>query len=144
MFKNLLRAATGGSTPWLMLTTFLIGMGLAATVTYWKFDGELQKLKAEQAEYKLDLANQAIKDLAEASKRIHDQAVAGQTDIGALRASLQKLKKEFKDAKPLPVDCAPDTVRVRRLEASIDAVNKAIAGSKSGGTVPSDSKAGDK
>ncbi len=54
-----------------------------------------------------------------------------QSDKDALNNKLNALAKDFANAikaKPLPLDCIPDSVRLHNLSAAVAAANAAAAG----------------
>lgn len=102
--------------------------GLAGWFTSgWRHDVEIADLQRAHAEYRARLTEQALADV-EADARVIRTAAA---EFGAIQSTLAPrmaaLTKELSNAKPLPADCRPDPVRVRNLEAAIDAANQIIA-----------------
>jgi hypothetical protein len=87
---------------------------------------ELKQAKAEDVSVK---SQQALTDLADASKKIKEAAQTGQADVSAITAKLDVIRRNqnVKPPAPLPVDCKPGPERVRNLTDSAAAVNSAIA-----------------
>lgn len=119
---GVLGAALSGSGVW-----YLQGL---------RSDAAIERLKAEYAGEKATAASTALLDLEGSIKRIADSALASADDITALNTRLTAIRKELKNVKPLPVDCKPDTDRVRHLESAIDATNQTATRRESGKTVP--------
>jgi hypothetical protein len=114
-----------------------IGFGSGWTANGWRLDAEISSIKADRASDRADQAQAALTDLAEAAKKIKDAADGAGIEFFAVNTQLADIKKDLKNAnaKPLPPDCRPDTVRVRSLAAAVDATNKAAAGLGTVGTV---------
>lgn len=127
------------TTPFARLATyrdsFLAGAGIAAGVLLfgagwvingWRLESALSKLKTAQAVEKANQATGALTTLQADAAAIHQAATeyAGVQNI--LAPKIAALTKELRNAKPLPMDCRPDAVRVRNLDAAIDAANSAI------------------
>jgi hypothetical protein len=104
-----------------------IGFGGGWTVNGWRLGADLSELKAQHAEERAVQAQGALADLATAAAKIHaaaDQYAGIQTTLGT---KLEQLRKEFQNAKPLPVNCRPDDFRLRHLKSAVDATNEAAA-----------------
>jgi hypothetical protein len=121
-----------------LLALALVALGTAGgwLVQGWRKDAEIADLKRNQADSKAGQYKAALDDLTTASKRINEAAAGARVDLSAVTGQLTTIRKEFKDAKPLPDNCKPDAVRVRQLAATADAVDQAIAGSIPGRPVP--------
>lgn len=109
-------AATAGATGW--------------AINGWRLNNKLSDLKLEHAQAETVAHRQALEDLVSASLAVKQAAdeytsveVATSRKIDLLRKEVGQYAKE----KPLPADCRPDAVRVRKLSDSIDAANEAIA-----------------
>lgn len=96
---------------------------------HWAGD-DLQKLRAEMAQQHADTADASLKKL----QGFIDQMQAAEVDYGQnrdqLNAKLDALKKEFHNAvkaNPLPPDCRPDDVRMRKLTEAVTATNAIAA-----------------
>lgn len=123
LVAGVLIAATAGGAGW--------------TANGWRKDAEIATLQKRQSDDVAKRSQAALDDIAGAAKHIKTQAESAQIDVSAVDAKLSALHKEFKNAKPapLPVDCRPDAVRVRKLSAAANAVTEAIAGQHPGGAV---------
>lgn len=95
----------------------------------WRLNGEIANIRKEQATQIAKDANTALTDLKEATKGINDAAKGAQTEKITLANQIAALRKDIKNAKPLPVDCKPDDVRMRNLSGAVSATNKAVVGS---------------
>jgi hypothetical protein len=114
---------------------FLAGAGIAAGVLLfgagwvsngWRLETALSKLKTAQAVEKANQATGALTTLQADAEKIH-RAAAEYAGIETILApKIAALTKELRNAKPLPVGCAPTPDRVRNLDAAIDAANSAI------------------
>jgi hypothetical protein len=108
-----------------VLTAGIFAAGWAANG--WRKDAEIDRMKTDAAQADLASANQALGDLRTASATIREKAdeFAGiQTTLGA---KLDAIRKDLKNAKPLPADCRPDAQRVRNLLDAVDATKQAAA-----------------
>lgn len=117
----------------LSVAGFSCGWFLKGTIK----DGEIKTIKLEQATDTAKASQEALTKFVDASKVVVDAAKSAQVDVSAINASLEQIRKDVKNVKtaPLPAGCKPDAPRVRSLAATTDAVDAAIAGPKSGGTV---------
>lgn len=115
--------------------SFMVGAGLAAgvlafgagwVVNGWRLETELSKLKTAQAVEKANQAAATLTTLQADAEAIHKAAAEYAGIETTLAPKIAALTKELRNAKPLPVDCRPDAVRVRNLDAAIDAANSAI------------------
>jgi hypothetical protein len=109
------------------LVVLAIGGAAGWVVQGWRKDAEIAAIRKKQADQRADQAEAALADLTAAAGRIRaaaDQYAAIQSGLGL---KLDQLRKDFQNAKTLPVDCRPDDFRVRHLEAAIDAANAAAA-----------------
>lgn len=124
----------------LRIAAVLAGAALAFSagwvVNGWRLKAEIAAIKTEQSEGRASQAKAALEDLAAAAKNIKTAATGHQTDISAINAALAAIRKDIKNAKPLPPDCRPDDVRVRALEAAVDAINKAGVGQQPSRAMP--------
>jgi len=108
----------------------LVGLLLAGAGGWfangWRHGAEIADLQRAHAEFRVTLTEQALADV-QADARVIRTAAA---EFGAIQSTLaprmSALTKELRNAKPLPPDCRPDPVRVRNLDAAIDAANKSI------------------
>lgn len=114
---------------------FMVGSGLAAgalafgagwVVNGWRLDSEISHLTAAHAEQRASQAAGALTTLQADAEAIHKAAAEYAGIETTLAPKIAALTKELRNAKPLPVDCRPDSVRVRNLNSAIDAANQAI------------------
>lgn len=99
------------------------GFGLEA-----KLKGtEIAEIKAANAKADADASKAALKDLETASAAIKTAATNYQTTQSNLGSKLDLIRKDIKNVKPLPADCRPDDLRMRKLSDAIDTANKATA-----------------
>jgi hypothetical protein len=93
----------------------------------WRHGAEIAELRRAHAEFRAGLSEQALADVQADAAKIR----AAATEFAAIQSTLAPrmtaLTKELRNAKPLPADCRPDPVRVRNLDAAIDAANQATA-----------------
>lgn len=108
----------------------LLAMGLAGAAGWfangWRHGAELADLHRAHAEYRAGLSEQALTDVQADAATIRQAATEFATIQSTLAPRMTALTKELRNAKPLPSDCRPDPVRVRNLDAAIDAANQAI------------------
>jgi hypothetical protein len=105
-----------------------LGFGAGWLVNGWRLNGEIQTIKTDREKDRADQAQAALADLAVAAHNIRTAADGYTIDVATLGAKLDAIRKDFKNAKPLPADCRPDDFRVRHLESAIDAANQTAAG----------------
>jgi len=108
----------------------LVGLLLAGAGGWfangWRHDAEIADLRRAHAEYRAGLSEQALADVQADAKTIRTAAAEFAAIQSTLAPRMTALTKELRNAKPLPPDCRPDPVRVRNLDAAIDAANKSI------------------
>lgn len=97
-------------------------------VSGWRKDAEIERVKTASAQADLAAARRALEDLQTASTTIRTKADEFNGIQINLGAKLDAIRKDMKNAKPLPADCRPDAVRVRSLSNAVDAANAAAAG----------------
>lgn len=109
-----------------------IGFGAGWHVNGWRLAAEIERLQAQHEKGRADQAQAALDDLTAAAGNIKAAADGAHIDFAGLDKKLELIRRDFRDAKPspLPADCRPDAVRVRKLSAAADAVDEAIAGLK--------------
>lgn len=114
---------------------FLAGAGLAVgvlafgagwVINGWRLESALSKLKTAQAVEKANQATGALSTLRTDAAAIHQAATEYAGIETTLAPKIAALTKELRNAPRLPVDCKPDPVRVRNLDAAIDAANQSI------------------
>jgi hypothetical protein len=118
----------------LLIAAFYCGIRIEREIK----DGEIAQITAARANDRAIEASAALKDLADASKVIHEAATRSSVNVASLGVKLDALQKEFKNANvpPLPVDCRPDAERVRQLAAAVDALKQAVTGQRTGEALP--------
>lgn len=122
MTPNFSRARALGA---LLLAAAVFAAGW--TVNGWRKDAEIAELTAARAQADLASANTALSDLREAGARVRQSADDYLTIKSDLGAKLDAIRKDLKNAKPLPVGCRPDDFRVRKLADAVDAAKQAAA-----------------
>jgi hypothetical protein len=108
-------AATAGAAGW--------------TINGWRLNNAMTKLKADYAQAETKAHKQALEDLVSASlaiKQAADEYTSVEMKTSRKIDLLRKEVGQYAKEKPLPADCRPDVVRVRKLSDSIDAANEAI------------------
>ena len=116
--------------PWRAIAAVaLAGVAFAAgwTANGWRKDAEIAELTSARARADLTTANQAIGELRAASADIRARADEYRGISTQLDAAASAIRKELKNAKPLPADCRPDDFRVRKLSDAVDAAKQAAA-----------------
>jgi len=108
----------------------LLGIGMAGAAGWvangWRHGAELADLRRAHAEFRAGLSEQALLDVQTDARAIRTAAAEFVAIQSTLAPRMTALTKELRNAKPLPPDCRPDPVRVRNLDAAIDAANQAI------------------
>lgn len=116
--------------PWRGIATLALGASLFAAgwaVNGWRKDAEIAELTAARAQADLVSANLALSEIKEAGEKIRQNADAYRAAQSGLGAKLEAIRKELKNAKPLPADCRPDAQRVRSLSDAVGAAKQAAA-----------------
>lgn len=106
---------------------FVAGAITGATVQGWRKDATISGLKAEYSGQKAANASAVIADMERSASAIHEAATRYAGFETTLAGRIDVLRKELKNAKPLPVDCVPDVFRVQQLRSAVDAANKKAA-----------------
>lgn len=108
----------------------LVGLLLAGAAGWvangWRHGAELADLQRAHAEFRATLSENALAAVQADAAMIRQAATEFATIQSTLAPRMTALTKELRNAKPLPADCRPDPVRVRNLDAAIDAANKSI------------------
>lgn len=108
--------------------TLIIGFGGGWTTNGWRLGAEISEIKAAQSQAAAKQAEGTVTTMRADADAMHQAAgefIAIQNTIGP---KIDALKKDLKNAKPLPPGCRPDDVRVRNLNAAIDAANAVAVG----------------
>ena len=92
----------------------------------WQADATIAQIKAEHAKERETAATAALTSLKADADAITKAAGEYAAIVSPLAPKIAALTKELRNAKPLPVGCVPDPVRVRNLDAAIDAANQSI------------------
>lgn len=102
-----------------------LAFGAGWQINGWRLHTQIAEIKTVAAEGKAKDAAETVTAMQADAKSIHDAA----TELAGIQISLgpklDAIRKDLKNAKPLPRDCGPDSVRVRSLEAAIEAANAA-------------------
>ncbi|WP_157072076.1 hypothetical protein [Cupriavidus sp. HPC(L)] len=124
-----IRAVAAG-VPWRAVAAAVLvsaAFGAGWTVNGWRKDAEIAELNATRAETDLSAARQALGEFKTASADIRARADEYRGITTELDAAASAIRKELKNAKPLPADCRPDDFRVRKLSDAVDAAKRAAA-----------------
>lgn len=108
------------------IAAFFLGAGFAAG---WLFNG--WRLSADSTTEKLSAVQAGADHFADANKMINETAIEHVRNTDELNKQIAELKKELAHAKknrPLPVDCKPDSDRLRVLAEAVHTANRAAAG----------------
>lgn len=122
--------AAAAAVPWRVVAVVALAcatFGAGWTVKGWRKDAELAQLTAARAQSDLATVNQALGQLQTASADIRARADEYRGITTQLGATVSTIRKELKNAKPLPADCRPDDFRVRKLSNAVDAAKQAAA-----------------
>ncbi|OIJ42214.1 hypothetical protein [Massilia timonae] len=110
----------------LVLVSLLLAGAAGWVANGWRHGAELADLQRAHAEFRATLSETALADVQADAATIRQAATEFATIQSTLAPRMTALTKELRNAKPLPADCRPDPVRVRNLDAAIDAANKSI------------------
>jgi hypothetical protein len=108
-----------------------IGFGGGWTANGWRLGAEISDIKADHAQQKAKAAGETVTTMKADAAAIHTAAEEFAKLQSTLGPKFDALKNEVRNAKttaPLPAGCLPDVIRVRNLDAAIDAANAAAAG----------------
>jgi hypothetical protein len=119
-----------------VLTAVALGAAGGWTLNGWRLNSKLSDLRVQAAEEKsavaraqVQFANEALFDIAVTAARMSKAVGEYQAIENKTSTKIEALRKEVRQyakSNPLPADCRPDAVRVRKLADSIDAANTAI------------------
>jgi hypothetical protein len=108
----------------------LLAMSLAGAAGWftngWRHGAEIAELRAAHAEFRATLSEAALADVHADAVTIRQAATEFATIQSTLAPRMSALTKELRNAPKLPAGCVPDPVRVRNLDAAIEAANKSI------------------
>jgi hypothetical protein len=116
----------------------LVAGPAAWTVQGWRYGAEIAGMERDKAQADAQASRQALTDI---QANIETVAAAGRRAAAVgpmLTVQINKLTGALRDAPPLPDNCRPDPVRMRSLESSVGAANRAAAGQPAGAAVPTD------
>lgn len=108
-----------------------IGFGTGWMVNGWRLESNLAVVQKDAAQARADSANAALDQLAGRLDTMNTATTAAQMDVSTLAAKVDQIRKDQKNAQtqnPLPVDCLPDSGRLRSLRDAVGAANAAIKG----------------
>lgn len=117
-----LRLAAGAG-----VAAVVLAFGAGWAVNGWRLGADLANLRAAHAQAQAAQANATVSTLQADAAVIHQAATEYAGIQSTLAPKITALTKELRNAKPLPVGCAPTPDRVRNLDAAIDAANQAAA-----------------
>lgn len=117
------RAAAGVIAILAMVALAAAGGWIASA---WRHDAEMAELQRAHAEFRATLSESALADVQADAATIRQAAAEFATIQSILAPKMTALTKELRNAPKLPADCRPDAVRVRNLDAAIDAANQSI------------------
>jgi len=92
----------------------------------WRHGAEIADLKRAHAEFRATLSEAALATVQADAATIRQAATEFATIQSTLAPRMSALTKELRNAPKLPAGCLPDPVRVRNLDAAIEAANKSI------------------
>lgn len=101
-------------------------------------DAEISQIRESQAIARADEAERSLQEFSQAAAGLRTSADQLLRIRKTLGAQIATLNTELTHAPPLPADCLPDALRVRTLDAAIDAANAAIIGQRPGAALPDD------
>jgi hypothetical protein len=108
----------------------LLAMALAGAAGWftngWRHGAEIAELQRAHAEFRATLSEAALADVHADAVTIRQAATEFATIQSTLTPRMSALTKELRNASKLPDGCVPDPVRVRNLDAAIEAANKSI------------------
>jgi hypothetical protein len=108
----------------------LLVMALAGAAGWftngWRHGTEIADLQRAHAEFRATLSDAALANVQADAATIRQAATEFAAIQSILAPRMSALTKELRNAPKLPAGCVPDPVRVRNLDAAIDAANKSI------------------
>mgnify|MGYP002562513620 CR=1 FL=1 len=105
-------------------TSLVIGFAAGWLVNGWRLSASIAEGKAEVVRANAD-------HFRDATKKVNEKATEHVKKSEQLKAKINELQKELKNAQkthPLPVACRPDPERLRILKSAVAAANRAAAG----------------
>lgn len=107
-----------------LVALFVVGFTAGWLVNGWRLSSSYQAEKAEVVQANAD-------HFVDVSRKVNDSANEYLRNTEQLEKQIAELKKELAHAKknrPLPVDCKPDSDRLRVLAEAVHTANRAAAG----------------
>lgn len=92
----------------------------------WRHCAEIAELQRAHAETMRGQSETALTTLQADAEVIRTAALDFAAIQSTLAPRMSALTKELRNAPKLPTGCVPDPIRVRNLDAAIDAANKSI------------------
>lgn len=123
----------------LAIATALMGAG--AWIEAKAKSVEIAQLKMDALQTRATGAETALTDLKDAAAKIKAAADQFNALDDSLVTRMDIIRKDIRNAKPLPPDCHPDTVRVQHLADAISATNQTIAGQLISASLPASAPA---
>lgn len=105
--------------------------GAGWTVNGYRLNVEIADLQKEKSDETAAKAAAALDKFTAAANVISGAAESAKLDNTALFSKLNAIHKGMTNAKPLPVDCKPDAIRLQSLKDAVRATNDATARSVS-------------
>jgi len=110
-----------------LLSIIAASFGAGWTANGWRKDRQISEMYGKESMAIATSANAALSALESSIRVINTAAISAKATNNDLALQLALIRKDLKNAKPLPFDCRPDVVRVSNLNDTIDTANKAIA-----------------
>lgn len=102
---------------------------IAGFAAGWLVNG--WRLSADSTTEKLSAVQSNADHFADVSRKVNEAATEHVSKTYKLEEKIKELQKELADAKknrPLPVECRPDSDRLRVLADAVHTANRAAAG----------------
>lgn len=122
---------------WGYVAAAVVAALLATSATYYvtsrSYQVTISDMKAAEANAKATSVSASLTQLQTFIGSMHEAASAYAVQQQDMSAKFTALHKDFQNAikaSPLPLDCAPDPVRLRNLSAAVAAANAASTGAK--------------
>ncbi|WP_428852758.1 hypothetical protein [Imbroritus primus] len=117
---------------WKGYAAVAIAAGLFAGWAAWQwqanaYERQIATINEEQARADLSAAQQEIIGLRQDTANINQKATELLGIQSTLGGQIAAIRKDMKNAKPLPPDCRPDDFRVRKLSDAVAAAKQAAA-----------------
>ncbi|TMS58542.1 hypothetical protein MW7_007405 [Imbroritus primus] len=117
---------------WKGYAAVAIAAGLFAGWAAWQwqanaYERQIARINEKQARADLSAAQQEISGLRQDTANINQKATELLGIQSTLGGQIAAIRKDMKNAKPLPADCRPDDFRVRKLSDAVAAAKQAAA-----------------